>query len=127
MNRIERLVWEETQLKGLESRQREPEGTTGSKLMSIAILVGLVALLASVVPIPPLDDAVVRALTPTSVFFTPAARPNPASEPGRSAATSSRDTADEVETAAPRDDPPTAASADGKGKIAGLGIRSQRR
>jgi hypothetical protein len=109
MNRIERLIWEETQLKGIERLQRESHGTTGAKLILIAILVGFIALLASRVSIPPLDDAVVRALVPTSVFYTPIAAPNPASDVGTSAATSSRDTVDEVERAAPQDDPPIAA------------------
>ena len=96
MNRIERLIWEETQLKEIERQQRKSPGMTGAKLILIALLagliallVGLIALLASRVSMPPPDDAVVRALLPTSVFYTPFAAPNPASDVGPSPAASS--------------------------------------
>ena len=108
MNRIERLIWEETQLKEIERLLRKSHGMTGPKLILIALLVGLIALLASRVSMPPLDDAVVRALVPTSIFYTPVAAPNPASDVGPSAGMSSRDTADEMERAAAQDDPPIA-------------------
>ena len=107
MNRIERLIWEETQLKEIERLQQKSHGMTGAKLILIAILVlvGLIALLAPRVSMPRLDDAVVRALAPTSFFYTPVAAPNPASDVGPPPATSSRDTADEMERTAAQDDP----------------------
>ena len=80
MNRIERLIWEETQLKEIERLQRKSHGIRGVKLILIALLVGLIALLASRVSIPPLDDAKVRALVPTSFLYTPVAAPNPAND-----------------------------------------------
>jgi hypothetical protein len=82
----------------------------GAKLILMAILVGLIALLASRVSMPPFDDAVVRALVPTSLFYTPVAAPNRASDVGTSAGTFSHDTAGEVERAAPQGGPPIAAS-----------------
>ena len=108
MNRIERLIWEETQLKEIERLQRKSHGIRGAKLILIALLVGLIALLASRVSIPPLDDAIVRALVPTSFLYPPVAAPNPANDVGPSAGRSSRDTADDVERAAAQDDPPIA-------------------
>ena len=94
MNRIERLIWEETQLKEIERLQRKSHGIRGAKLILIALLVGLIALLASRVSMPPLDDAIV-----TSFLYTPVATPNPANDVGPSAGRSSRDTADDVERA----------------------------
>ena len=107
MNRIERLIWEETQLEAIERPRRKSRGTPGAKLWSIAVVVGVAALLASRLSIPPLDDAVVRALVPTSVFYTPAG-PSPARDVGPAAGASSQDTAGEVEKAEPHDDPPMA-------------------
>jgi len=119
MNRIERLIWEETQLKAIERPQRESRGTTRAKLMSMGILVGLIALLASVVSMPPLEDAVVRALVPTSVFFPAVTAPNPASDVGAWAAAPSRDTEDGVEKAAPQDDPPENRQTSNASRMAG--------
>ena len=106
MNRIERLIWEETQLKELERGQRKPHGMTGMRFILIAILVTLIALTASRVWTRPLDDAVVRALAPTSALYMPAPRPNKASAIGPSTATSSSEIAGDVEKAAAHDDPP---------------------
>ena len=105
MNRIERLIWEETQLKEIERQRRESPGMRGAKLILIALLVGLIAVLASRMWMRPLDDAVVRALLPTSVFYTLFVTSNPASDAGPPPVTSSRDTADEMERTAAQDDP----------------------
>ena len=95
MNRIERLVWEETQLATIQRLQRESHGRRSAKVAGVIALVGAVALLANRVPLPHLDDVVVQALTPASIFYTPVAAPNPGSDVGRATETGSRDPADE--------------------------------
>jgi hypothetical protein len=95
MNRIERLVWEETQLATIQRSQRESRGKWGAKVAGIMVLVGAVALLATHVPLPQLDDVMVQALTPASIFYTPVAAPNPGTEARRATEARSRDPADE--------------------------------
>ena len=108
MNRIERLIWEETQLKEVERLQRKSHGMTGAKIILIAMLVCLIALVASRVSMPPLDDDVVRALVPTSVFFTCGRRAKPGKRRRAFGIQLRRDTADEMERAAAHDEPPIA-------------------
>ena len=94
MNRIERLVWEETQLATLQRLQRESPRRRGAKVAGVIALVAAVALLANRVPLPHLDDVVVQALTPASIFYTPPAAPNPGSDVRRATETDTRDPAD---------------------------------
>jgi hypothetical protein len=94
MNRIERLIWEETQLAMLQRSQRDSNGMRGAKVVAIMALVGAVALLATRVSIPHLDDVMVQALTPSSIVYSPVAAPNRASDARRATATQSRDPAD---------------------------------
>jgi hypothetical protein len=94
MNRIERLVWEETQLATIQRLQRESHGRRGAKVAGVIALVGAVALLANRVPLPHLDDVVVQALTPATIFHAPVAAPNPGSDVRRAAGTDTRDPAD---------------------------------
>jgi hypothetical protein len=94
MNRIERLVWEETQLAMIQRSQRESHGIRGAKVVAILALVGAVAMLANGVSIPRPDDVVVQALTPASIVYAP----YPTSDGRRATRTQSRDPAD-------RDDP----------------------
>ncbi len=108
MNRIERLIWEETQLKEIARLQRESHGSRGAKFISIMVLVGVIALLASRVSIPPLGEAVTQALAPASIVYSPVAKPSKARDAGTSAATMSRGAADGAADATPRDDPPMA-------------------
>ena len=98
MNRIERLIWEETQLATIQRSQRESLGMRGAKVVAIVALVGALALLATRVSIPHLDDVTVQALAPSSIFFSPVAAPKPSSNVRRATNTQSRDPAD-------RDDP----------------------
>jgi hypothetical protein len=93
MNRIERLVWEETQLATIQRLQRESHGRRSAKVAGVIALVGAVALLANRVPLPHLDDVVVQALTPASIFCTPVAAPNPGGDVRCAAATDPRDPA----------------------------------
>jgi hypothetical protein len=94
MNRIERLIWEETQLATIQHSQRKSHGMKGAKAAGVMALVGAVALLAARVPLPHLDDVMVQALTPASMFYRPVAAPNPGSDVRRSTETDSRDPAD---------------------------------
>ena len=94
MNRIERLVWEETQLATLQRLQRESHGRRSAKVAGVIALVGAVALLATRLTLPHLDDVMVQALTPASIFYTPVAAPNPGSDVRRATETRSRDPAD---------------------------------
>jgi hypothetical protein len=108
MNRIERLVWEETHLSRIGRLQRESHRATGLKIVSIVFIVGAIALLATRISIPPLDEAVVRALTPESVVYSPAAGPNAGSHAGSTANTPVRDSTDAAARGARHDDPPIA-------------------
>jgi hypothetical protein len=94
MNRIERLIWEETQLATIQGSQRETLGMRGAKVVAIVALVGAVAILATRVSIPHLDDVMVQALAPSSIFYTPVAAPNRASDVRRATNTQSHDPAD---------------------------------
>ena len=60
----------------------------------ILALVGAFALLATRLPLPLLNDVMVQALTPASIFYTPVAEPNPGSDVRRATETDSRDPAD---------------------------------
>jgi hypothetical protein len=95
MNRIERLIWEERQLATIQRLQRESHGRRSAKVAGVIALVAAIALLANRVPLPHLDDVVVQALTPASIFYTPAAAPNPRSDVRRATETGARDPADE--------------------------------
>ncbi len=94
MNRIERLIWEETQLATIQSSQRETLGLRTAKGVAIVALVGAVGILATRVSIPHLDDVMVQALAPSSIFYTPVAAPIRASDVRRATNTQSRDPAD---------------------------------
>jgi hypothetical protein len=94
MNRIERLIWEETQLKEIERSTQGSRGSRGTKVLSIAVLAGVVALVAFGSSVPRLDESVTRALAPSSIVYSPAARPNDAGSAGNSAAASPRNAAD---------------------------------
>ena len=78
MNRIERLIWEETQLKEIERSRQGSRGSRGAKVISIAAVVGAIALVAFQVSIPRLDESVTRALAPASIVYTPAGKPTKA-------------------------------------------------
>lgn len=105
MNRIERLIWEETQLNGIKPLPRESRCLTGSRLVLIAVLLGVIALFASRVSIPPLDEAVLQALVPVSFVNHPLGAPDPPRDAGRPAATPARAAPDAAERAARRDAP----------------------
>ena len=94
MNRIERLIWEETQLATIQSSQRESLGLRTAKGVAIVALVSAVGILATRVSIPHLDDIMVQALAPSSIFYAPVAESSRASDGRRATNTPSRDPAD---------------------------------
>jgi hypothetical protein len=98
MNRIERLIWEETQLRTIERSRRKFPGAPGAKSLAIVVLVGALAVLASRMPIPHLDDVVVEALTPARLVYAPAAAPDATNDARRATTTGAHDPVD-------RDDP----------------------
>jgi hypothetical protein len=94
MNRIERLIWEETRLNEIGCMHRKSRRNRGVKLVSIALLAGVTALGVSRLSVPSLDETVVRALLPASVVYTPVAASNPAIRATASPAPGSGDVAD---------------------------------
>jgi hypothetical protein len=99
MNRIERLMWEETRLSAIRRLERESRRPIGAKVISVMFLVGVMALLANRVPIAPVYEAVV----PAQVAVM-----KPAREIAPSAAAPSRDIEDSAASAVRQDDPPAA-------------------
>ena len=93
MNRIERLLWEETQLETIGRLERKAHLAKGVKLISVALLAGVIALIASRMTIPRLDETVVQALRPASFVYTPATAPKAARHAESSAAAPARDAA----------------------------------
>ncbi len=89
MNRIERVLWEETQLAMIQRVRGDSLGR-GAKVVAIVALAGAVALLATGVSIPRPDDVVVQALTPASIVYAP----YPASDARRAINAQSYDPAD---------------------------------
>jgi len=108
MNRIERLIWEETQIATIARMQRDARRTSRAKFVSIAFLVGVVALLASRVSIPPLGETLVQALAPASIVYTPATAPKPARGAESRAAAPAHDANDATASPRRQDDPPKA-------------------
>ena len=94
MNRIDRLIWEETQLDTIKHSQQGSHGVTGAKVAAIVVLAWAIALLGTRVSIPHLDDVMVQALSPASIVYRPMAAPNPARDVRPATATVSRDAAD---------------------------------
>ena len=70
---------------------------TTAKVAAILALVGAVGILATRVSIPHLDDVVVQALAPSSIFYAPVAAPGQAGDVRRATNTQSRDPADKDE------------------------------
>ena len=44
MNRIQRLLWEETLMDGIERLQRKSRGATGMKILTSMLLMGMIAI-----------------------------------------------------------------------------------
>jgi hypothetical protein len=81
MNRIERLLWEESQLSAIELAQPKPQRRKIALILSIMLSVGAIVVLVSRVTIPHLNEAMTQALAPASVVYKPAADPKSESVP----------------------------------------------
>ena len=95
MNRIERLMWEESQLDTIKQSQQGSHGLTGAKVAAIAVAAIAIALLGARMSFPHVDNVMVQALSPASIVYRPMVAPNKASEVRPANPAVSRDAADE--------------------------------
>lgn len=95
MNRIERLIWEESQLDTIKQSQQGSHGLTGAKVAAIVVAAIAIALLGTRMSFPHVDDVMVRALSPASMVYRPMVAPSPTREIRPARAAVSRDAADQ--------------------------------